>query len=177
MHNKQQSFLNHYFADIWKGDIAHYIYSGFSICDKISDNSAILDVGCGDNLFKARLQNVTGIDPGNKKADYLTSIEDYRSTDRYDVALCLGSINFGNEVIIKNQIKHVVDLLKPNARIFWRCNPGQQDHNNNECQEIKFFSWSFELLRQYADEYGFTVKNAAIDSNKVHQRLYCEWHR
>ena len=177
MHNIQQPFLNHYFADTWNDSIGQYIYSGFAICDKISPSETVIDVGCGANHFKSRLSNVVGIDPANTKADIVTTIEDYTTHKRFDVALCLGSINFGNHEFVKLQIAHVVELLKPHARIYWRCNPGEHDHPNKECNAIDFYPWTFERHHLLAVEFGFKIKSAAIDSNKVHKRLYCEWHR
>jgi len=90
------------------------------------------------------------------------------------VAFCLGSINFGPEDTILKQIGHVVQLLTPHARIYWRCNPGRQDHGNEHCQEIDFFSWTPELLHQYAEQFGFRVADLQQDSNN---RIYCEWVR
>jgi hypothetical protein len=90
------------------------------------------------------------------------------------VAFCLGSINFGSEATILKQIGHVVDLLTPHARIYWRCNPGRQDHGNDHCREIDFFAWTPELLHQYADQFGFKIADLQQDSNN---RLYCEWIR
>ena len=86
----------------------------------------------------------------------------------------MGSINFGNEETIKNQIKCVVNLLNPTARIYWRCNPGRQDHGNKECKEIDFFPWSEILLDQYAQEFGFTLVDLKQDTNN---RIYAEWTR
>lgn len=177
MHNKQQDFLNHYFADTWNDSIGDYIYSGYAICDKILPDETVIDVGCGANHFKSRLQNLIGIDPANIKADVVTTIEDYNTHQRFDVALCLGSINFGSEEFIRQQIKHIVELLNRHSRIFWRCNPGEHDHPNKECNQINFYPWTFKKHHLFATEFGFKVKNAAIDSNKVHQRLYCEWYR
>jgi hypothetical protein len=90
------------------------------------------------------------------------------------VAFCLGSINFGSEDTILKQIDHVVQLLTPHARIYWRCNPGRQDHGNEHCQSIDFFAWTPELLYQYADHFGFGVADLQQDSNN---RIYCEWTR
>ena len=58
---------------------------------------------------------------------------------KFDVAFCLGSINFGNESNILNQIECVINCLNPQARIYWRCNPGLHDHGNEECETIEFF--------------------------------------
>jgi hypothetical protein len=169
-----QQLLDNYFANHWRGHLNNYLFSGLSLSKKIAPTEWVLDVGCGINPFKKTLTNIIGIDPAFAQADYQCTIEDFTTEQRFDVALCLGSINFGTEETIKNQIKCVVNLLNPTARIYWRCNPGRQDHGNKECKEIDFFPWSEKLLNQYAREFGFTLVDLKQDTNN---RLYAEWTR
>ena len=169
-----QAELNNYFNTYWRGHLNTYLYSGLSLAKKIEPDEWVLDVGCGINSFKPLIANLIGIDPAFGQADYQTTIEDFVTDQRFDVALCLGSINFGNENTIRNQIKCVVNLLKPTARIYWRVNPGLQDHGNKECQAIEFFPWSPRLLNDFAKEFGFEVVELKNDLNN---RLYCEWSR
>jgi len=175
MHN--QKFLNKYFANTWCSSTSKYIYSGYTILDKLSDSDNVIDVGCGSNPFKGKIKNLIGIDPTDVGADVVTTIENFTPNTKFNVALCLGSINFGDEHIIANQIKKVNDLLLPSARVFWRLNPGQHDHNNELCNDIDFYPWTFEELNMYAIKYNFKQINCAFDSNGQHMRLYAEWIR
>ena len=181
MHN--QEFLNEYFSKSWCSSTDKYIYSGYAICDKISEEDYVIDIGCGGNPFKGHISKLLGIDPANDAADIKTTIEEFVPNQKYNVALCLGSINFGNETIIAKQIKKVNDLLHPCSKVFWRLNPGQHDHVDrnhnhiNKCDQIDFFPWSFEKLAEYAKKYGFEQINCAHDSNGDHIRLYAEWVR
>lgn len=172
MHTQQ--LLNNYFNTHWRGQFNQYLYSGLSLVKKIEPNEWVLDVGCGINPFKTLIPNLVGIDPAFGEADVMTTIEDFRTEQRFDVAFCLGSINFGTEENIKNQIECVVNLLNPCARIYWRCNPGLKDHGNKQCQDINFFPWRIDLLKQYAEEFGFDVVDVKNDFNN---RIYCEWAR
>ena len=172
-----QSFLNNYFSTSWNVNPAQYIYSGYAILNKINDDDMVLDVGCGYHPFKGKLKNIIGIDPANNAADILTTIEDYIPDRLFDVAICFGSINFGDDSIIEKQISKVNSCLKNKARIFWRCNPGLHDHKNEECKQIEFYPWTFERLNEYAKMHGFIQKNSAMDTNKNNIRLYTEWHR
>jgi hypothetical protein len=169
-----QQDLNNYFSTHWRGHLNLYQYSGLSLAKKIKLEEWVLDVGCGINPFKQLIKNLVGIDPAFTQADYQTTIEDFQTDKRFDVAFCLGSINFGNEEKIKNQIKSVVNLLNPSARIYWRVNPGRKDHGNKECQEIDFFPWCPQLLTQYAKEFRFQIVDIKQDLNN---RIYCEWTR
>ena len=166
--------LNNYFSTYWRGHLNTYLYSGLNLAKQIKDDEWVLDVGCGINSFKPLIANLVGIDPAFGQADYQTTIEDFETELRFDVALCLGSINFGDENTIRNQIQCIVNLLKPTARIYWRVNPGLHDHGNKECHAIDFFPWSKKLLKDYARDYGFRAQNIKDDLNN---RIYCEWLR
>jgi len=176
MHN--QKFLNNYFTTTWSHSTSKYIYSGYAILNKIdSKNDYVYDVGCGSNPFKSKIKNLIGFDPTNCGADIISTIENFSSYSQADVALCLGSINFGSHQIIANQIEKVNNLLKPNAKVFWRLNPGNHDHCNDLCQKIEFYPWTFEKLNSFAKFYGFKQIGCAIDTNGLHKRLYAEWVR
>jgi hypothetical protein len=169
-----QQHLNNYFSTHWRGQFNQYLFSGLELAKKIKSTEWVLDVGCGVNIFKPLIANLVGIDPAFVQADVMTTIEEFKTEQRFDVAFCLGSINFGNEKNIKNQIQCIVDLLKSNARIYWRCNPGLRDHGNSQCHEIDFFPWSPQLLKEYAKEFEFNIVDIKEDFNN---RIYCEWSR
>ena len=140
----------------------------------IQPDEQVIDVGCGFNEFRQHIPNLLGIDPANSSADYRIGIEGFVSNEKFDVAFCLGSINFGNEGNILNQIKCVVNLLKPKARIYWRCNPGLKDHNNNECEQIDFYPWTIDKHIKFSELFGFRLDVCRWDSNN---RIYAEWSR
>lgn len=169
-----QQLLNNYFSIHWRGHLNTYLYSGLNLAKKIKPEEYVLDVGCGINPFKPLIANLVGIDPAFGQADYQVTIEDFETEQLFDVAFCLGSINFGSEENIKNQIQSVIKFLKPTARIYWRVNPGRKDHGNRECEAIDFFPWSEKLLKQYAREFGFKCVDIKEDLNN---RFYCEWSR
>jgi SAM-dependent methyltransferase len=163
--------LNNYFATTWKSNLDQYKYSGWALIDKIRPGESVIDIGCGYNEFRGRIPNLIGIDPANAQADYRLNIEGFQSNTQFDVAFCLGSINFGDEGTILNQINHVVRLLKSKSRIYWRCNPGYADHGNEACKEIEFYPWTIEKHVEFADLFKFRLGTACWDNN----RIYAEW--
>jgi len=169
-----QNYLNKYFGQEWKSSILDYKYSGHSLIQKVTQNEWVLDVGCGDNYFKNNIRNLVGIDPANNAADEKVTIEDFASDRQFDVAFCLGSINFGDEKRILSQIEKVMSHLKPHSRIYWRCNPGLQDHNTEGCTQIEFFPWTLEFHKWHAPRFGFTIKELCWDTQN---RIYAEWVR
>jgi hypothetical protein len=166
--------LNDYFATTWKSNINQYKYSGWALIDKIQPGERVIDVGCGFNEFRDRIPDLIGIDPANAQADYCISIEGFQSAEKFDVAFCLGSINFGDKETIVNQIHHVVRLLKPKARIYWRCNPGVADHGNEACKDIEFYPWTIAEHVRLSELFGFRLITCCWDNNN---RIYAEWQR
>ena len=172
-----QEFLNKYFSQVWQPTTDKYLYSGFSLVNKINNDEWVLDIGCGHNEFKGMIKNIVGIDPVYGQADVVTTIEDYVPNRLFDVAFCLGSINFGNGDTISNQIEKVVECLKPKSRIYWRVNPGYSDHGNPLCKQIDFYPWDRDLLDFYAYHYGYECIEIREDTNGSNTRLYAEWVR
>jgi len=175
MHN--QKFLNDYFSRVWQPTTYKYLYSGFNLVNKIKDSDWVLDVGCGHNEFKGMIKNLVGIDPGCSQADIITTIEDYVPDRLFDVAFCLGSLNFGKGETVPGQIQKVVECLKPEASIYWRVNSGLHDHDNKLCKQIEFYPWDRDLLDFYAHEHGFECVKILDDTNGSNTRLYAEWVR
>jgi hypothetical protein len=166
--------LNEYFSTKWEGNFDQYIYSGWNLVEKVYDHEWILDVGCGKNPFKGKIKNLIGIDPAFDEADYKVILTDFKPNLKFDVAFCLGSINFGPEDKILSEIDYLINLLKPSSRIYWRCNPGKKDHGNKECQNIMFFNWSFDTHLRFSKYFGFTCAALKYDKNN---RIYSEWVR
>jgi len=173
-----QDALNNYFANKWApiyGECPDYTHR--ELATKISDDEWVLDVGCGYNPFKTLCKNVVGIDPAFDQADIMTTIEDYEPDRLFDVAVCYGSINFGSEQDIRNQIAKVVSCLKETGRMYWRVNPGFKDHQHEDCKSIDFFPWTIEKLDEFATEFGFKQTNVRKEPVAHSERLHAEWHR
>lgn len=174
-----QTYMNQYFRQEWKSDIENYSYSGIALVEKVSPDEWVLDVGCGDNFFKGKIKNLIGIDPANEAADMPVNLENFEADIKFDVAFCLGSINFGNEDYVKSQIAKLLTHLTPDARIYWRSNPGVQDHVTEGCKQINFYPWSFDKHRELAEFFGYTAINVMWDigNTRSGKRIYAEWVR
>jgi SAM-dependent methyltransferase len=142
----------------------------------------ILDVGCGRNEFKERLgDRVTGIDPYNALADIPVSIEDYNPVEQSDWVFALGSINFGDEQTIYNQVERVVGFCKPGGTIIIRANPGIT-HDHGKAKWIDFFNWTEELINKFATDSGCTVvetgwDHPSTDTVRWGNRYYTQWRK
>ena len=162
--------LNAYFSKIWQPDMKKWKYSGLKLIDEVNalNPRSVLDVGCGYNEFKGKIQNLTGIDPYNDRADYKISIMDFRSNEKFDVILCLGSINFGSQDKITAEIAKTVHLLEEGGTIFFRVNPGVS-HDTKESRWIEFFAWNVPFIIELAEKFNLKVLDIRDDAN---QRKY-----
>ena len=162
--------LNAYFSKIWQPDMKKWKYSGLKLVDEVNalNPRSVLDVGCGYNEFKGKIRNLTGIDPYNDRADYKISIMDFRSNEKFDVILCLGSVNFGSRDKITAEIAKTVHLLEDGGTIFFRVNPGVS-HDTKESRWIEFFAWNVPFIIELAEKFNLKVLDIRDDAN---QRKY-----
>ena len=73
--------LHKYFSKYWQNDMKKWKYSGVALIDEVNSLKprAVLDVGCGYNEFKGKIDNVIGIDPYNECADLKVRTIDYKT--------------------------------------------------------------------------------------------------
>lgn len=149
-------------------NLDQYWYSGWKLINKIKDHERVISIGCGNHPFKGKIKNIVGIDPVSVQADYLCTLQEFNTDEKFDVAFCLDSINSHSENNIISQIELVLNLLKPTARIYWRCIPNLINKDANT------FSWSPDMHIKYTRRYKFNHNIICWDNNK---RIYAEWYR
>ena len=165
---------NKYSARFWGGGVWQprtdvYQYTGWGIVDEINKRNPryVLDVGCGYNPFKPRIQNLTGIDKFNNSADYMVDILEYNvEPNTYDAVIVFGSINFGEYEDIATRFSKVFELTAPGGRIYVRANPGESHKNG---LWIQIYPWDFETAHRIAKENAATLVTFKKDNNN---RLY-----
>ena len=165
--------LGRYFSEIWQPEMKKFKYSGLSLIDEVNSLKprSVLDIGCGYNEFKGKIDNLTGLDPFNSCADIRCKIADYQTTEKYDVVLALGSINFGSTDKIFAELERAVEVTAPRGKLFFRVNPGLQ-HTPPESKWISFYPWNSNFIINCADYFGVDVLDIKNDRNN---RLYFVW--
>jgi len=151
--------MEEYFSDIWQDEnFDNLKYSGYQLVDYVNskDPKRVLDVGCGFNRFKGKINNLWGIDPFNNAADHKISLEKYQGS-KVDIALCLGSINFGDEKNIDAQIK-ILDAIWTKECIF-RVNPGLKHtwRDEKDYREIIWYPWTIDKIYQIKKQYNYDL--------------------
>ena len=168
-----EQVLANYFGRVWQPKTKKYKYSGLSIIDEVNalHPLSVLDLGCGYNEFKGKINNLIGIDPYNTKADVKSAILDYASAEPFDVLICLGSINFGSVDKIYNELEHAVKLTKKDGLLYFRANPGTQ-HTALEATWIEFFGWTSEFIINSADKLGCSILELRQEMGERGSRYY-----
>ena len=162
-------YSGRFFGEIWKPRTDDYSYTGWGLIEEVNkiNPKAVLDVGCGYNQFKGRIQNLVGIDPYNNCADYMIDILEFAAVEEsFDAIIALGSINFNSRDDIRDRIANCVKLLSQNGKMFFRVNPGIQ-HEKGPWVDV--FPWSFEVAHEFAKEFNLKLETFKKDGNN---RLY-----
>ena len=150
--------LSTYFSGVWKDQNFESLkYSGYQLVDYVNDQKprSVLDVGCGYNRFKNKIHKLIGVDPYNKAADIPLPLEEICTSMKFDIVLALGSINFGDESAIDNQID-IIDKLFEREAIF-RVNPGIP-HDWADYGDIVWYRWTPNKIKSVAKQYGYVIK-------------------
>lgn len=165
--------LGRYFSEVWQPEMKKFKYSGLSLIDEVNSLKprSVLDIGCGYNEFKGKINNLVGLDPYNNRADIQCKIADYRTTEKYDAVLALGSINFGSTDKVFGELEHAVELTASGGKLFFRVNPGVQ-HTPPESRWISFYPWNSNFIINCADYFGVDVLDIRNDHNN---RMYFVW--
>lgn len=178
MDAQDREWLKNYFTYDWPSSrtagLDGYHWTGWRLIDEVAENETVLDVGCGVNPFKRHIKNLHGIDITAIGSDEQVAIEDYKPDDRFDVAFCLGSINFGAWSDIVEQVSNLSrHCMKDKSRIYWRCNPGHRDHDNENVDKVPFYNWRLEDHLILSSKFGYKLTEFMPDKN----RMYVKWER
>lgn len=143
------------------------------IVSEISDNDIVLDLGCGYNLFKGRIKNLTAIDKYNPAADILVDMLDFQSPDdHYDVIIALGSTNIKPVETIHQQIENIVKWCKPGGRIYMRVNPRLVP--DNDTPEYAY-GWKLEEIIMFTQKYNLKIIKPITVTDKF--RITWTWQK
>ncbi len=165
--------LNKYFTKYWQNDMKKWKYSGLSLINEVNSLKprAVLDVGCGFNEFKGKIDNLIGIDPYNDKADIRVGTLDYKTDQKFDVILCLGSVNFGGREKIIAEVGRCVNLLAKDGLMFFRVNPGLS-HDKPEADWIEFYPWNVPFIIELSEMFQLKILDIRDDTNQRKYFIY-----
>jgi hypothetical protein len=162
--------LDMYYARYWKEDVWSYERSGHNLALEVNQlrGNSVLDVGCGNNLFKDHIYYLHGIDVFNEKADQTISLAQFQSENpkvQYDVILALDSVNTGKKADILYSFDQLDKLTKPGGHQFWRVNTAPPTSEFPLLGLVEFFEWDEKFINELADCNGYQVKELCEEKN------------
>ncbi|HXM56299.1 MAG TPA: class I SAM-dependent methyltransferase [Candidatus Dormibacteraeota bacterium] len=163
---EQRDALRAFFsAARWRSSMDLFPLSGWNLIDEVNALRPrfVVDAGCGFNPFKGRIPNLIGIDLVNEAADLVCDLAEAPVRDgSIDVALALGSINFGDREDVRAGLATVHRWLTPGGRLFLRANPGEPIGGG-----VVVFPWSAEEARSLGAAVGLQVERPVREERIV----------
>jgi SAM-dependent methyltransferase len=156
--NLTVKYMDLFFGQNWGHTMDQYVQTGWALADVVNSLNprSVLDVGCGFNLFKGRIKNLTGLDPYNSAADLKIDIRAYRAPkNSHDVILALGSLCYNSRDEVEHEFAHCVDLLETNGKMFMRVNPNAEF---SKFPYLEFFEWSPAIAQEFAEKYQLRME-------------------
>ena len=128
-------------------DIFYYI-------DQLYDNNpqSIIDVGCGECIWKRWFPNIIGFDPtpsSYANHDFIDYFDEEFSSghkDNYDSGMALNSIHFVSWDKIGKQIDLAMNMIKPNGRFLFTFNFDCFDDNTIPKREATSLATKIERM-------------------------------
>lgn len=140
--------------------VEKYPVNGKPMIEEINNSkpSLVIDLGCGLNQYKNIIDNLVGIDIIGVREDITADISDlslHFADHTADVVLALGSINFGTDDTIAQQLAEVKRLLKLGGVAYFRAN--QNDHDKDHQGTLRYYDWSTEQVMYWSKKFNFEI--------------------
>ena len=126
----------------------------------------VIDAGCGNNIFKGTIQNIKGFDARDiVEADYQGTFQDMDNIfleNKADFVLSFGSLGFGNQAIIQDNLQHIYRWLKPDGLVFVVEIP---EYDITEVEKNKFplkYFWNVEKVKYFTGILGFKIESEPV---------------
>lgn len=151
----------------WRGfnSFRSYKFTGENLIEEINslDPDLVLDVGCGHNRFKGHIKNLIGFDQEPFPfADLQMSIEDAKfRLESADIALVLGSVQFGSKETIELQLDKIVSWVKPGGYIVMRTKQ-KRFRKNVDLYKDKRYTWSLEDVEYFTKKYELILLKSPV---------------
>lgn len=82
-------------------------------------NLTILDLGCGYNMYKQHLANVTGVDPYIESADIICKLDEFQPKNKFDIIICFGPMNWYSYDEQFRNMQKIKECLSETGVCYW----------------------------------------------------------
>ena len=158
------AILHRYFSKVWQSDMKKWKHSGLQLIDEVNNLRPrnVLDVGCGYNEFKGKINFLTGIDPYNDEADILIKTIDYTPKQKFELWLKQAK---------KEQVL-LDDGVTTTERLVSRCTKTDREIPLSEYMDST--KWQADHIIEVADGGETTIENGQLIAVDAHSEKTVE---
>ena len=145
------------------------------ILNQINCDDLVLDIGCGNQLFKPLYSsyNLIGADKGNFSCDiqaHLRDLDEYKG--KLKSAFCFNSIHFADDQGFKSNLEYLSSLLQPNCLAVVTANNRQINKCREKSIDLKIDSVNrvYDTILQ-SDKYNLVYFESKIEYTDVKSGL------
>jgi hypothetical protein len=144
-------------------------YTGLALTAAVNQLNPrlVLDIGCGQNFYKDKIQNLVGIDPYGPDADISADYFSGVYGEIADVILVLGVLEYGSRQTVIDKLQFMHRNCHAETQVFFRFNISPRfEHEILPDYDICYF---MDKLVQTPAEWNSTVEEAG------YQILHSDW--
>lgn len=131
---------------------------------QINDAHKIIDVGCGQNLYKKYYNNIVGLDIVDYGADIVSSIQDAKiKKETFDIALCLGVFH-GSFNNVTADIEKISSWVKPGGYIICRARQNSMNYRI-EVKNNRYFN--LDVIDNYSKKFNLCLLKKYLDQGEI----------
>jgi hypothetical protein len=149
-------------------------YSGLNLIDEVNElyPELVIDVGCGSNFFKGKINNLIGFDKSyHENLDFHCNIQNMKVEDNsVDIVLALGSLQYYDRTTAYDDLSTIVRWVKSGGYIVVRVN--QLVSESVSAISGMPYRWSKEWIDKISLEFKIDiVKGPVVEcNNKLSKR-------
>jgi len=143
--------------------------------------NVVLDLGCGNNIFKGHINNLIGIDllPWNGRADIVMDCLEYLKSlksESIDGIRSVGPFNFGTEDEVLELLFECSRVLRPGGLICAHARPGRiSDSSHFNRRGIIHFPWTRDKIKEFSDLCNLELQEHNLSVPAMKQDIITEW--
>ena len=152
MINGREDLLKQYFGNVWT-----VTETDPHVIESIKNKKDVIDVGCGFNQYKKFNNNLIGVDYVNKEADWIGDLLNYKSDNKFEIAICYGVLHFYSYDWIRKRLDWVIENTTKDATLLIKVNP---NNPRADAPDLVFFdTWNRGLADHFAQIYQLEISN------------------
>jgi len=139
----------------------------------------VIDAGCANNIHKDKINNLIGFDamPFPSADQHCTILDAKFNLNSADAVIAYGSIQYLDELVVRENLKKVISWLKPHGLLEMKVN-GKYINGYIPPEEKDWWRywWCYEHIDKFTTEFNleFKIKPYSINT-ELGSRIFWTW--